>query len=84
VRNLSHGSERKETYDALLLSPGAGPIRPPIPGIDLPGVFTVRSIPDVRQIRAWIDKHAASAPSSLGAASLDWRWRRIFDIAGWM
>jgi NADPH-dependent 2,4-dienoyl-CoA reductase/sulfur reductase-like enzyme/rhodanese-related sulfurtransferase len=66
VRNLSDGSERKETYDALLLSPGAGPIRPPIPGIDLPGVFTVRSIPDVRQIRAWIDKHAAKRAVIVG------------------
>ena len=40
-------------------SPGAAPIRPPLPGIDLPGVFAVRSIPDSRRIRAWIAERSA-------------------------
>ncbi|HSP96182.1 MAG TPA: FAD-dependent oxidoreductase [Candidatus Dormibacteraeota bacterium] len=48
--------QREERYDALLLAPGAAPIRPPLPGIDLPGIFAVRTIPDTRRIRSWIDE----------------------------
>jgi len=48
--------ERDEAYDALVLSPGAAPIRPPLAGIDLPGVFAVRTIPDSVRIRSWIDE----------------------------
>jgi NADPH-dependent 2,4-dienoyl-CoA reductase/sulfur reductase-like enzyme/rhodanese-related sulfurtransferase len=58
VRNLQSGQEREERYDALVLAPGAAPIRPPRPGVDLPGVFSVRSIPDSRAIRSWIAEKA--------------------------
>lgn len=64
IRVLDHGSGdiTEEAYDALVLSPGAAPIKPPVPGVDLPGIFTVRTIPDSRRIRDWIDttgaKHA--------------------------
>jgi NADPH-dependent 2,4-dienoyl-CoA reductase/sulfur reductase-like enzyme/rhodanese-related sulfurtransferase len=50
VRNLITGEERDDRYDKLVLSPGAAPFKPAIPGLDLPGVFTVRSIPDTREI----------------------------------
>jgi NADPH-dependent 2,4-dienoyl-CoA reductase/sulfur reductase-like enzyme/rhodanese-related sulfurtransferase len=56
VRDLDAGTEREERYDALVLSPGAAPIRPPMPGIDLPGIFAVRTIPDSVRIRTWIDE----------------------------
>ena len=49
--------ERDESYDALVLAPGAAPIRPPLPGIELPGIFAVRTIPDTRRIREWITTH---------------------------
>ena len=39
LRNVVTGEVTTETYDKLVLSPGAAPIRPPMPGIDLPGVF---------------------------------------------
>lgn len=52
VRNLLTGEERREPYDVLLLSPGAAPIRPPFPGIDSPGVYTLRNIPDMDRILA--------------------------------
>jgi NADPH-dependent 2,4-dienoyl-CoA reductase/sulfur reductase-like enzyme/rhodanese-related sulfurtransferase len=55
VRSLDDGREYREPYDALVLSPGASPIRPPLPGIDLPGIFTLRSLPDSEDIRQWID-----------------------------
>ncbi|MBU6283251.1 FAD-dependent oxidoreductase, partial [bacterium] len=56
VRDLEAGTERDETYDALVLSPGAAPIRPEMPGIDLPGIFAVRTIPDSVRIRTWIEE----------------------------
>ena len=54
VEDLRNGTVYRETYDALVLSPGAAPIRPPLSGIDLPGIFTLRTIPDSRDIREWI------------------------------
>ena len=54
VRNIQTGEVYREGYDVLVLAPGALPIRPPLPGIDLPGIHTLRTIPDSRQIREWI------------------------------
>ena len=56
VRDLETGREYSEPYDALVLSPGATAVRPPWPGIDLPGIFTLRTIPDSTEIRHWIDE----------------------------
>ncbi len=61
-RHTVSGEEFSMTYDALVLSPGAAPIRPPLPGIDLPGIFQVRTIPDAEHIRTWIaERYATSA-----------------------
>ncbi|MDD1652734.1 MAG: FAD-dependent oxidoreductase [Methanomicrobiales archaeon] len=54
VKNLATGESYREKYDALVLAPGSAPIRPPLPGIDLPGIFTLRTIPDSRQMKQWI------------------------------
>ena len=61
LKNHVTGEVTTETYDKLVLSPGAAPIRPPLPGIDLPGIFSVRTVPDARNIRAWLDRDAAEA-----------------------
>lgn len=45
-----------EAYDKLILAPGAEPIRPPLPGVDHPLVFTVRSIPDIDRIKTQLPK----------------------------
>ena len=50
------GVRRVEAYDALVLSPGAEPIRPPIPGIDSEGIYTLRSVPDVDAIKKHVDE----------------------------
>ncbi len=55
VREVDSEREYRQPYDALVLSPGACPIRPPLPGIDLPGIFTLRTLPDSEDIREWID-----------------------------
>ncbi len=56
LKNLVTGEVTVESYDKLVLSPGAAPIRPPLPGIDLPGIFSVRTVPDARAIREWLDR----------------------------
>lgn len=50
------GARRVESYDALVLSPGAEPIRPPIPGIESEGIYTLRSVPDVDAIKKRVDE----------------------------
>jgi NADPH-dependent 2,4-dienoyl-CoA reductase/sulfur reductase-like enzyme len=50
LKNLETGEVSTESYDKLVLSPGAPSIRPPLPGIDLPGVFEVRTVPDAAQL----------------------------------
>jgi NADPH-dependent 2,4-dienoyl-CoA reductase/sulfur reductase-like enzyme/rhodanese-related sulfurtransferase len=56
LRDVATGEVTTESYDRLVLSPGAASIRPPLPGIDLPGIFAVRTVPDARQIREWIER----------------------------
>jgi NADPH-dependent 2,4-dienoyl-CoA reductase/sulfur reductase-like enzyme/rhodanese-related sulfurtransferase len=56
VRDVATGAVSDESYDKLVLSPGAASLHPPIPGIDLPGIFSVRTVPDARQIREWIER----------------------------
>jgi NADPH-dependent 2,4-dienoyl-CoA reductase/sulfur reductase-like enzyme len=53
VRELLTGRESEEAYDALVLSTGAAPLKPSIPGIDRPNHFVVRNISDVEKIMAW-------------------------------
>lgn len=58
VRDVRTGRFSWEAYDALVLAPGAKPIRPPVPGIDLPGVHTLRHVADMDAIAA----HLARGP----------------------
>ncbi len=55
LKNVKTGEVTTESYDKLVLSPGAPSIRPPLPGIDLPGIFHVRTVPDVKAIREWVE-----------------------------
>ena len=56
LRDVKTGTVTTESYDKLVLSPGAASVHPPLPGIDLPGIFHVRTVPDAKQIREWIEK----------------------------
>jgi NADPH-dependent 2,4-dienoyl-CoA reductase/sulfur reductase-like enzyme/rhodanese-related sulfurtransferase len=56
LRDVATGAVTTESYDKLVLSPGAPSVRPPLPGIDLPGIFQVRTVPDARAIREWIER----------------------------
>lgn len=55
VKNHKTGETYEETYDNLILSPGAKPVRPAIDGIDSPSVFTLRNIPDMVRIKEYIE-----------------------------
>ncbi len=48
------GRTYTEPYDKLLLSPGASPVRPPLPGIDSEGIFTLRNVDDTDRIKAYV------------------------------
>jgi len=57
VKDLKNGIVVKQGYDYLILCPGAVPFRPSWPGVDLEGVFTLRSIPDSERIKAYARAH---------------------------
>jgi NADPH-dependent 2,4-dienoyl-CoA reductase/sulfur reductase-like enzyme/rhodanese-related sulfurtransferase len=66
VENLITGETAREPYDALVISPGAVPLKPALDGIDLPGIFTLKTIPDTREIKQWIDRRAAKKAVVVG------------------
>lgn len=61
VRNRATGDEFTQPYDKLILTPGASPVRPPIPGIEHPRIFTLRNIPDMDRILHALANGAQSA-----------------------
>src|SRR6516164_7087144 len=61
IRDLASGREYQEAYDKLILAPGAAPLRPPIPGVDLPGIVTLRNMQDADRIKERIDRGVTQA-----------------------
>ena len=66
VKDLRTAETYYETYDVLVLAPGASPIKPALPGIDLPGIFSLRTIPDSRQIKTRIAEFKAKRAVVVG------------------
>jgi NADPH-dependent 2,4-dienoyl-CoA reductase/sulfur reductase-like enzyme/rhodanese-related sulfurtransferase len=66
VREVETGRVYRQRYDALVLAPGASPLRPPLPGIDSPGIFTLRNIPDMRHIKTWIARRNVKSAAIIG------------------
>ena len=67
ARNLKTGEETREGYDALILSPGAEAIRPPVPGVDFPAIFTLRNMGDMDAILGVASKEGVSKALIVGA-----------------
>ena len=87
LKNHVTGEVTTESYDKLVLSPGASPIRPPLPGIDLPGIFSVRTVPDAREIRKWIEqgtKDQTEDHAATGFQPLDERKRAVVVGGGYI
>ena len=67
VTDLKTKKVYQESYDKLVLSPGAEPVKPPVPGIDLKGIFTVRNVPDTDRIKDYIEKRKVQRALIVGA-----------------
>ena len=67
AKNLVTGEVYDEHYDKLVLSPGAEPLRPPLPGITTSGIFTLRNVTDTDYIKAYISEKRAKRAVIIGA-----------------
>lgn len=67
VANLEDGIAYEESYDKLVLAVGAKPILPNLPGINLPGIFELRTVPDADAIKNWIATHDVKRAVVVGA-----------------
>ena len=63
----ANGEEYQETYDKLLISTGAQPVKPPLPGIESKGIFTLRNVQDTDQIKSYIDNNSITNAVVIGA-----------------
>ncbi len=66
VRDLSTGAKYEESYDNLILATGSSPIKPPIPGIDGQGIFTLWNIPDTDKIKNYMEQHRPGRAAVIG------------------
>ena len=67
IYNIKNHKNYQESFDKLILSPGAFPIKPPIKGFDAPNVFTLRDIPDTLAIKNFVDEHNPKSAVVIGA-----------------
>ena len=67
VKNLTSGETYREGYDYVVLSPGAAPIIPNIPGVKLPNVFTIRNVPDSDLVKGYVDVQQPAQAVVVGA-----------------
>ena len=66
VKNLETGEEFEESYDKLLLSPGAKPAWPDTPGMDNDRLFTLRTVEDTLRIKEFVDQHKPKSAVMVG------------------
>lgn len=67
VRNLDTGEEFSDHYDVLVIATGARAVIPPIPGVDLPHVFSLRNPSDARAIRAYLEENKPRKAAVIGS-----------------
>lgn len=82
IRNLVDQSEYEESYDFLLLSPGAGPVIPPIPGLDNPLTYSLRNIPDMDKIIKAIQMNQPSHATVVGGGFIGLEMMEAFHQLG--
>lgn len=78
----SDGKTYSETYDKLLLSPGASPVRPPLHGIDHEGIFTLRNVNDTDRIKEYLQSHSVKRAVIIGAGFIGLEMAENLQEAG--
>lgn len=78
----SNGEEYTETYDKLLLSPGASPVRPPLKGIDSKGIFTLRNVNDTDRIKNYLQQHSVKRSVIIGGGFIGLEMAENLHAAG--
>ena len=76
------GSCYEEGYDRLLLSPGATPVRPPLKGIDLEGIFTLRNVEDTDRIKSYLQEHEVKSAVVVGGGFIGLEMAENLQEAG--
>ncbi|MEZ9626438.1 FAD-dependent oxidoreductase [Aliivibrio fischeri] len=82
IKNLVDNTEYQESYDFLLLSPGAGPIVPPIPGINNSLTFSLRNVPDMDRIIASIKDNKPQHATVVGGGFIGLEMMEAFHQLG--
>ncbi len=82
VKKTDTGEQVEESYDKLVLSPGAEPLRPPIPGVEDARVFTLRNIPDTYRIKEYIDAHKPRSAVVIGGGYIGVEMAENLHAAG--
>ena len=72
----------EEGYDRLLLSPGATPVRPPLKGIDLEGIFTLRNVEDTDRIKSYLQEHEVKSAVVVGGGFIGLEMAENLQEAG--
>jgi NADPH-dependent 2,4-dienoyl-CoA reductase/sulfur reductase-like enzyme/peroxiredoxin family protein/TusA-related sulfurtransferase/rhodanese-related sulfurtransferase len=66
VKKVKTGEEYEESYDVLVISTGSSPLKPPIPGIDGPGIFTLWTVPDTDRIKKFVAEQKPKRAAVIG------------------
>lgn len=82
AKNLKTGEEYEESYDKLILSPGAEPLKPAIEGIDNSKVFTIRNIPDTIRIKDYINEESPKTAVIVGGGYIGVEMAENLKLAG--
>ncbi|HLR09535.1 MAG TPA: FAD-dependent oxidoreductase [Bacillota bacterium] len=82
VKDLQTGETYEESYDKLVLSPGAKPIRPNLEGVDKPHVFTVRNVTDVEQIQSFVQQNEVKNIAVIGGGFIGVEVAENLRLAG--
>lgn len=82
VTDLRDGRTYEESYDMLVLSPGAAPVKPPIPGIESPNIYTLRDIPDTDSIKSFLDEKRPQSAVVVGGGFIGLEMAENLHAAG--
>ena len=82
VKKVKTGEEYDESYDVLLISTGSSPIKPPIPGIDGPGIFTLWTVPDTDRIKKYIADKKPKRAAVIGGGFIGLEMAENLHAAG--